>query len=596
MTRPPPRPRPIFFAPFWAVPRTTMTPIPPFHRGTLRYRVMLAVAAYGALVTGSTGLFILHDRKTEVAAAQTRVSAAVNLLAEHTERNFTAINLVLHHIGRDMDEVPPGRLGSGSAWMTVQDAAGLLPLPGIIAVYDADGRAVQVSSAFTPPPVSEAAGLEFFQTARDDPAPLTVGRTTQLGGSGPLFTLTRRRVDEAGRFTGTITAGIGTTYFTAFNRHLGLGDGAVSGIYRTDGTIIVRFPTADSMAPNIENTALLAQAHATPAGTVRLVSPVDGGDRLMAHRWIDGTSVFVAAGIRMDTVLGPWRTRTAWLIPTALVLLAAGIMAGRALVRALDRQERTMAELEAMRAAAEKAHTAKSRFMAGASHDLRQPIQALRLFLGILEETLDKPAHIQITQNATRALEASERLLSSLLDASRLDAGTVTPAIGPVPLTAVLDPIATQIGPLATEKGLRFLYHPLDMTVVTDPSLLERMVRNLLANALRYTTRGGLMLGCRRRANTVRIEVWDTGAGIPPAALTAIWDEFYQVGTRTTGEKGLGLGLSIVQRLGTLLHHPTGVTSREGRGSVFFITVPLAGGAGGGNGSACQHREPSLHG
>ncbi|MCW2245962.1 signal transduction histidine kinase [Azospirillum fermentarium] len=570
-----------------------MTPTPPFRQGTLRYRVMVAMAAYGALVMGSTGLFILHDHDTEVAAARTRVTAAVNLLAEHTERNFTAINLVLHHIGRDMDEVPPERIGGGSTWMMVQDAAGLLPLPGIIAVYGADGHAVQVSSAFPPPPGSDAGEQEFFQTARDDPAPLSVGRTIRLGGDGPLFTLTRRRVDEAGGFAGAVTAGIDTAYFTAFNRHLGLGDGAVSGIYRTDGAIIVRFPMADPTGPGIENTGLLAQARTAPAGTVRLVSPVDGGDRLMAYRRIEETSVFVAAGIRMDTVLGPWRTRTAWLIPTALLLLAAGVLAGRALIHALDRQERTMAELDTMRAAAEKAHAAKSRFMAAASHDLRQPIQALRLFLGILEETLDKPAHVQITQNATRALEASERLLSSLLDASRLDAGAVTPAIGPVPLSAVLDPIATQTGPLATEKGLRFLYHPLDVTVCTDPSLLERMVRNLLANALRYTDHGGVMLGCRRRGDAVRIEVWDTGPGIPPAALAAIWDEFYQAGTRTTGEKGLGLGLSIVQRLGALLHHPTGVESREGRGSVFSITVPLAGGSG--DGSACQHREPSLH-
>lgn len=573
------------------------TPAIPFRPGSLRHRVMAAVAAYALLVIGSTALFIVHDRTTEVASAHGRVTAAVNLLAEHTGRNFASVNLVLHHIGRDLDDIGPEHMGGGATWMMVQDAAGLLPLPGIIAVHDAAGRAVQVSSAFPPPPGTDAAEQAFFQTARDHPAPLTVGPAIRLGDGGPFVTLTRRRLDAEGRFAGTVTAGIGTAYFTTLNHHLGLGNGAVSGIHRTDGTAILRFPAA---GPAIEGTALLEQARAAPSGILRLTSPMDGTERLTAHRAIEGTSVFVTAGIPMDTVLGAWRTRTAWLIPTALLLVAAGVLAGLALMRALDRQEQAMAALETMRAAAEKAHAAKSRFMTAASHDLRQPMQALRLFLGILDETLEKPAQRQIVQNATRAVEAGERLLSGLLDAARLDAGTVTPAIRPVALTAVLDPIATETGPLAGDRKLRFLYHPLDVTVSTDPALLERMVRNLLGNALRYTTRGGLMLGCRRRGGTVRIEVWDTGPGIPAPVLSAIWDEFYQVGSRTAGEKGLGLGLSIVQRLGVLLKHPTGVESREGRGSVFHITVPLVRARDGGmatpfGGSSCQHREPSLH-
>ncbi len=581
-------------------PRTTMTPTTSLRFGSLRYRVMAAVAAYATLVIGCTGLFIIHDRNTDLAAARSRVNGAANLLAEHTERNFNAIDLVLHHISQDLDILPPDKTGGGDAWITVQDAAGLLPLPGIVAVHDADGRTVQISTAFPPPPDSGVAGEEFFQNARDNPALLTVGRTIRLGrDSPPLFTLTRRRLDADGRFVGTVTAGINTAYFTAFNRHLGLGEGAVSGIYRTDGTIIVRLPATPDREAGIEGTALLTQARTTLSGSLRVVSPVDGGDRLMAYHRIEGTSVFVAAGIRMDTVLESWRGRVMWLIPTALLLVAAGVMAGRALIRALDRQEQTMAALETMRAAAEKAHAAKSRFMAAASHDLRQPIQALRLFLGILDETLEKPNHRQIAQHATRALEASERLLSSLLDASRLDAGGITPAIRPVPLEAVLDPIATETGPQASDKGLRFLYHPLDVAVLTDPALLERMVRNLLANAIRYTPRGGLMLGCRRRDGCVRIEVWDTGPGIPPTKLSAIWDEFYQIGSRPGGEKGLGLGLSIVQRLGALLKHPTDVQSREGRGSVFSITVPLARtdmDPDADVGSSCQHHEPSLHG
>ncbi|HZH26621.1 MAG TPA: ATP-binding protein [Azospirillaceae bacterium] len=247
------------------------------------------------------------------------------------------------------------------------------------------------------------------------------------------------------------------------------------------------------------------------------------------------------------------------------------------LVEQADELRRINADLRASTGVAETASRAKSRFLAAASHDLRQPFQAIRLFHSLLETELPPQRRAEAHARLGEALTAGEELLRALLDVSILDAGQVKPKVGAVPLRAVVEAEVGHIRPMADAKGLRVLLGPSDALVRTDPVLLKRILRNLLDNAIRYTERGGILVGCRRRGGTCRVEVWDTGAGIEADQLPRIFEEFYQIGNPERDRRqGLGLGLSVVQRMARLLEHEVTVRSVPGRGSVFTLVIPLA--------------------
>jgi two-component system, sensor histidine kinase len=233
-------------------------------------------------------------------------------------------------------------------------------------------------------------------------------------------------------------------------------------------------------------------------------------------------------------------------------------------------------ELRRRKEAAEQANIAKSRFLAAASHDLRQPLHALGLFVQALEESPLANRERQVIGNIRHSVDAMEELFNALLDISRLDAGVVQPCVSTIPLATVFDRVRFEFAPVARQKRVSLTVMKTSAHVVSDPSLLARIVRNLLANAVRYTDRGGVVLGCRRRGKTVRIEVWDTGRGIPPERHSEIFREFYQLeNPERDRRKGLGLGLAIVERLSRLLDHPVELRSTVGKGSMFAITVPL---------------------
>jgi signal transduction histidine kinase len=231
-------------------------------------------------------------------------------------------------------------------------------------------------------------------------------------------------------------------------------------------------------------------------------------------------------------------------------------------------------------AEAERANQAKSRFLAAASHDLRQPFQAMSLFHHILLSKLDDPQQVEVANKLGEALSAGNSLLTTLLDTSALEVGNVKPRVVDFDVQDILARLAMEIGDQAADRGLELRMVPSSARVRSDPILLERMVRNLLVNALRYTTEGRILLGCRRRCDGVggdrlSIEVWDTGPGIAEAEMTAIFEDFYRCGTdqRDSG-RGLGLGLSIVRRMAQMLDHPVTVRSRVGHGTVFAVSVP----------------------
>lgn len=225
---------------------------------------------------------------------------------------------------------------------------------------------------------------------------------------------------------------------------------------------------------------------------------------------------------------------------------------------------------------AEQANQSKTRFVAAASHDLLQPMNAARLFLSALRSRdLRDREVVSLAERVDTSLRAAEELLDALLDITKLDSGAVIPQLVDVPAALLLQSLAEQFAPLAADRGLALKAMPTRLVVRTDPRMLKRVLQNFVVNALRYTRRGGVVIGCRRRGGEVEFQVWDTGPGVPGEARAAIFEEFRRLDQPSPwGEKGLGLGLSICDRIARILEAPLSVNSRPGNGSVFAIRVP----------------------
>jgi two-component system, sensor histidine kinase len=250
-------------------------------------------------------------------------------------------------------------------------------------------------------------------------------------------------------------------------------------------------------------------------------------------------------------------------------------------VRADELLVQLRAEREAADAArrdAETANRAKTQFLAAASHDLRQPLHAMGLFAEALRERTHDAPTLSLVNSINASVDALEGLFSELLDISRLDAGGVQPQPVDFALGELFRKLALHHQPDAFEKGLDLRFRGGARVVRADPVLVERIVRNLLSNAIRYTDDGSVLVSARRRNGRIDLQVWDTGVGIAPAEQARVFDEFYQVKdgrSRAAHEKkGLGLGLAIVQRMAALIEAPLSLRSMPGRGTVFTLNLP----------------------
>jgi len=235
-------------------------------------------------------------------------------------------------------------------------------------------------------------------------------------------------------------------------------------------------------------------------------------------------------------------------------------------------------KLHAAQGRAEKANQDKSTFLAAASHDMRQPLQAMTLFFYSLKKNISKPENIEIVAHLEKSTASLGQILNKLLDLSRLESGVIKIDKMSFPVGAIFNRLIDEYGPMAMEKNLKLKCVPCSLYAYSDPILFEGMLRNLLANAIKNTTSGRVLIGCRKKGlSQLVIQVWDTGPGIPADQKSKIFDEFYQLGVNPgNAVKGLGLGLSIVQKVSVLLGHEVGIESELGRGSMFSITLPRA--------------------
>jgi Na+/proline symporter/CheY-like chemotaxis protein len=267
-------------------------------------------------------------------------------------------------------------------------------------------------------------------------------------------------------------------------------------------------------------------------------------------------------------------------IVTTLTDITPSVEAAEALERRVEQRTeeltRLNAELERARAEAEQANISKTQFLAAASHDILQPLNAARLYVTSLVERHHASDQTGLVGNVDAALEAVEDIIGALLDISRLDAGAMKPEITVFRIDELFRQIEVEFAPLAREKGLRLSFVRSSLAVRSDRRLLRRLLQNLVSNAVKYTPRGRVLVGCRRRGAKVAIDVYDTGIGIPQSKLRTVFGEFQRLDQGAKVARGLGLGLSIVERIARVLDHQVVVTSTPGRGSHFCVSVALA--------------------
>ena len=247
--------------------------------------------------------------------------------------------------------------------------------------------------------------------------------------------------------------------------------------------------------------------------------------------------------------------------------------------RVHDRTEeltRLNSELALAKSAAEDASISKTRFLAAASHDILQPLNAARLYVTSLVERQSGGEDSRLVENIDDSLEAIEEILGALLDISRLDAGAMTPSITSFKIGDLMRSLEIEFAPVARAKGLKLTFVPNSLPVESDRLLLRRLLQNLISNAIKYTPRGRVLVGCRRHGQALRIGVYDTGVGIPVVKRGEIFKEFHRLEQGARIARGLGLGLSIVERLARVLDHGIALDSNAGGGSFFSVMVPIA--------------------
>ena len=343
----------------------------------------------------------------------------------------------------------------------------------------------------------------------------------------------------------------------------------------------------------------LGQLLAIPVARLRLGTAFDQimqplhGDTALADdaaqsalaAWVQGPKGRPALSFEVQRAQGLILAIFAQEMPDAgFVMSFTDITAERDALTALSRanetlearvMERTL-ELEDALAHAERANASRSRFVAAASHDLLQPLSAAKLFIAAVADDAIPPTAREAIDKAQNALVSVEGILDALLNISKLESGRAAVSVGQVALDRLLNQLRDEFTAIAAAKGLGLTVRATDAVVVSDPAYLRRILQNLIGNAIRYTDQGRVMVAARRRGGMIRLEVWDTGPGIPDEEQDNIFKEFHRLNARASASEGMGLGLAIVERACALLGHPLGLTSRLGRGTCFMLQVPLA--------------------
>ena len=564
--------------------------------------VVLVVVLVGTLVTIATFVSnLLLSRASELEIGEWRVRDFGIMVGEHTARSFEAVDILLREIATELSEHKRDweswEASHGWNYLATRHAKSLPQLRDLI-VFDRDGLQRYISTYF-PTPRINVRDRPYFIALKAGQKFTTYGPYIGRNSGRYTYALARRIDDAEHKFAGVAFAAIETGYFQDFCWANRLADDFESVIINAPGQIVATCRPTDlsKQSPTLGAPAfevlyggrlrdwLPATGVARNNGLIASLSPVPGFADLRVLTVLPEASLLAA-----------WRSRAeqlgALVLLVALVLLLGGWLV-RHQVRQMQAMTKELAasheqlaervrdatnELATQKDEADRASRAKSRFLAAASHDLRQPMHALALFAADLQRQVHAGNAGELTRlsgQITTSISLLGEMLDSLLDISRLDVAGVKPEIKAFPLNPMFEHLAASYRRAAVDRDQTLIFRPTLLWADSDRWMVERMVANLLSNALRYTPPGGrVLIAARRRGSDVLIEVRDNGPGIASEHQAAIFTEFYQVGNAAREQdKGLGLGLSIVDRLARALGIKVRLKSAAGRGTVFGLLI-----------------------
>ncbi|MBS1158367.1 MAG: ATP-binding region, ATPase-like:Histidine kinase N-terminal [Proteobacteria bacterium] len=564
------------------------------------------LALFVALIGTLTVLFVfLADlvvaRHRDFDAGERRLQHFGIMMAEHTARSFEAIDVLLREMATDLSHNRRNweNWEASQGWEYVaQRHSRAMPQLRDLIIFDRDGNQRFISSYF-PTPRINVRDRPYFATLTEGAEATTYGPYIGRNSGRYSYAIARRITGDGDVMSGIAFAAIEPAYLQDFCWSNRLSDDFEAVLINAKGQIVASCRPSDLSA---QSPILGSLAGDTLfAGQLRGLLPdtglANGNGMLISVSPVPGfTDLRILTAIPESTLLANWRSRLIELSTLAL-LVTTVLFVGGLLVR---RQVREMAALTAELAAghehlgarirtatlelagqkdtAERANRAKSRFLAAASHDLRQPLHALSLFAADLQRQIRNGTSSSLPRLAEQISTSTamlSELLDSLLDISRLDVVGIKPEIRLFPLGPLFERLANSGRRAALDHNLTLRFRPSKLWVESDPMMIERIIANLVSNALRYTPAGGrVLVTARQRGEEVLIEVRDSGMGIAPEHQAAIFAEFYQIGNEAREHnKGLGLGLSIVDRLARALNVSISLNSRLGEGTTFALRV-----------------------
>ena len=568
--------------------------------------LVMVLALLGTLAVASVlTTDLLSSRESTLEAGERRVGNFSQTLGEHMARTMEAVDLLLREIAVDLaEDFPEWRTWSNSkSWdYLARRHSRNLPQLRDVALFDADGQQHAISTYF-PSPQINVRDRPYFAALRDGDAATTYGPYISRNAARYTYALARRIENPRHEFTGAILGAFDPGYFQEFCWRNRLDEEFESVVMNSRGYIVATCRPGDLSKQSLILGALAVDV--LYGGDLRGWLPSAGQTRrnrglIASVAAVPGFSdLYVLTVLPEDTLLAPWtsqRDRLSLLgALVAFMLLAGGLLVRRQIKETNARAEQlregrnlleervraATAELSSQKEEAERSNRAKSRFLAAASHDLRQPLHALALFAADLQRQIrsGKTTDIErLSDQIATSTQVLGEMLDSLLDISRLDVAGISPEIRAFPLNPLFDRLEASFRRAALDRNQRLIFRPTAWWCESDSAMVERMLANLIANALRYTQADGcILIAARHRGRKILIEVRDNGPGIAPEHQAAIFGEFYQVDNpaREHG-KGLGLGLSIVDRLAHALNIDIRLASVPGKGTVFGLEI-LAG-------------------
>jgi len=541
---------------------------------------------------------LVRSRQQYLTTGSHQVTYHGHMLAEHVARSFDSMEILLDELQPQISQLNPWWKWSpqqGHAFLKSRLTRSLPQIRHLL-IFSADGEQRFASFSESPPSIN-VKDRPYFVQLRNGAGKARYGPYVGRNSQRPTYAVAQRLDFPDGRFAGAIMAGIEPDYFEEFCWSTRPFEEFESALVNAEGHIIGLCRPSDQRGTeegigNDFRRVLAGGAFATLPHDLK-TSFTETDHFILSVETVAGYPDLRVISLMPKTrLLSQWykyALQSSLLGAIALLALAIAALLIRRQFKEIGRVTEQLSahrdtletrvseatrELEQRRQGAERIAEAKSRFLAAASHDLRQPLQALRLFVGDLVRSLDGTPHKTLLHRIEQATDAMNEQLECLLEISRLDMADIEPQWASLSVSALFTQLAANYRPTAEAKNVRLVFRPRELSVHSDPVLLGRLLGNLIDNAIKFSPQGTVLVCARWSSKGTRIEVRDNGSGIAPEHQQAVYDEFFQIANvARESHAGLGLGLSIVSRVARLLHAPLTLRSRLHAGSVFSIRL-----------------------